>query len=397
MMRLYPIPLWALIALNLFCAVTHADEVESATAEAAAPPSIQRLESVIRQQQQTIRMLKDVITQQKQAIADLQKQATEQNQFIQAAKESFQKTLDELRSGVETIRKQLTENESSGQDTAKRIETMLLDQQKASDELQTTIVQIKKKIARDFESLELDGMTFVKIPAGSFRMGTSENEIAMLKEHNAWSDLYTCETPVHDVTLARPFLIAAREISQDQWRKVMGGRNPASFKGGDLPIESITWYEAKRFIEKLNEQSHGGYRLPTEAEWEYCARADGGLWDSAADGTTLTSGDLDSFAWSSANSKGMTHPIGQKKPNAWGLYDMLGNVWEWCEDWYHVDAYTILDPTNPFARQSSAERVIRGGCVSLPPESIRVTFRGGQTPGNRSQFIGLRLACDVEN
>ena len=150
------------------------------------------------------------------------------------------------------------------------------------------------------------GYAFKLIPAGSFMMGTPESDS---NRHD--NEIY------HEVEITKSFEIQSTQVTQEQWEAVMGSR-PSRFKGGFLPVESVSWDECQEFIKKLNEKNEGyTYRLPTEAEWEY-ACADASIED----------------AWRYENSKGKTHPVGWFKPNKFGLYDMLGNVWEWCEDWY---------------------------------------------------------------
>jgi len=161
------------------------------------------------------------------------------------------------------------------------------------------------------------GMEFMYIPEGSFQMGST----------NGNGD----EKPVHKVTISQGFFMGRTEVTQTQWQAVMGN-NPSGFKDcGNCPVENVSWDDAQSFIAKLNAQNDGfKYRLPSEAEWEYAARS----------GTTGDyAGNLDSMAWYSANSGSKTHPVGTKQANAWGLYDMHGNVWEWCQDWYSDSYY----------------------------------------------------------
>ena len=242
------------------------------------------------------------------------------------------------------------------------------------------------------------GVEFVWIPAGSFMMG-SENG----------SD----EKPVHRVTIADGFYMGKYEVTQAQWQAVMGN-NPSYFKGCDnCPVEQVSWDDAVSFVARLNAQNDGyTYRLPTEAEWEYAARA----------GTTGDyAGDLDAMAWYGNNSGrtrldaaeiyrtdlsnyykritengGQTHAVGSKLPNAFGLFDMHGNVWEWCQDWYH-DSYAGA-PIDGSAWLSGGEqkyRVLRGGSWFDNASLLRSANRYGVTPGYRGNDGGLRVVAVV--
>jgi len=187
----------------------------------------------------------------------------------------------------------------------------------------------------------------------------------------------------NNITLS-DFYIGKYEVTQKEWKAVMGS-NPSNFKGDDLPVEQVSWDDCQDFIKKLNAKTGKKYRLPTEAEWEYAAR--GG---NKSNGYEYSgSNDLGSVGWFTDNSGSKTHPVGQKQANELGIYDMTGNVWEWCSDWY--GSYSSGSQTNPQGASSGSDRVYRGGSWLFNASYCRVAFRGSRTPGYRNSNLGLRL------
>jgi formylglycine-generating enzyme required for sulfatase activity len=222
------------------------------------------------------------------------------------------------------------------------------------------------------------GMKFMLIPAGKFVMGSPPNE--------HWRD---DDEKQHEVRISKPFYLQTTEVSQAQWEKVMGD-NPSHFKdcGDDCPVESVSWNDAQKFISKLNKrEGTNKYRLPTEAEWEYTCRA----------GTeTAYSFDevdkLGEYAWYEDNSEYQTHPVGEKKPNAWGLYDMHGNVLEWVQDWYGgYPTGPIPDPKGP---DKGERRVLRGDSCSSVARGLRSANRYRYNPDSHYLLSGFRVARD---
>jgi formylglycine-generating enzyme required for sulfatase activity len=196
------------------------------------------------------------------------------------------------------------------------------------------------------------------------------------------------EQPIHEVTLSRELLLGRTPVTQEQWEAVMGS-NPSQFKGADRPVEQVTWDDCQAFLERLNRAGQGTFRLPTEAEWEYACRAGSrGRFCFGDDEARL--GD---HGWYSANSGGESHPVGLKTPNAWGLHDMHGNVWEWCQDWWddYVDAPAV-DPQGP-PQGFMGARVFRGGCWRGGADFAESAHRGGRGAGYRAGILGLRLVC----
>jgi formylglycine-generating enzyme required for sulfatase activity len=213
---------------------------------------------------------------------------------------------------------------------------------------------------------------FVRIPAGEFDMGSESGD----------SD----EKPVHRVRISKAFEMGKYPVTQGQWEAVMGS-NPSSFKGPDRPVEQVSWNDVQVFLEKLNARGDGyRYRLPTEAEWEYAARA-GTTGDSATDADAVT--------WHAKKSGSQTHPVGQTQANAWGICDMLGNVWEWCQDWYGADYYRKspgIDPPGPW---SGKHRVVRGGSWSSVARDLRASIRNWDLPGYWVNYYGFRCVREV--
>ena len=218
------------------------------------------------------------------------------------------------------------------------------------------------------------GMEFVGVPAGSFVMGSPEDEAGR-----------DSDEVQHEVRISRGFWMGKYEVTQGEWEGVMGG-NPSYFRecGARCPVEWVSWDDVQEFIRRLNEQESGSgyvYRLPTEAEWEYAARA----------GTTgARYGELDEIAWYSDNSGGTTHPVGQKGANAWGLHDMLGNVDEWTADRY--GEYPSGAATDPQGPDTGSTWVGRGGSWGTIAWAVRSAYRDSLSPGRRaSPHFGFRL------
>ena len=248
-----------------------------------------------------------------------------------------------------------------------------------------TIVVVEKTQSRTFQDyseqlLPRKGidLEMVAISGGTFLMGSPDNE----------SDAYSDEKPQHKVTVA-DFYIGRYLITQAQWEVVMD-RNSSRFKGDNLPVERVSWEEAVEFCDRLTKNTGKQYRLPTEAEWEYACRA--------GSATKYYFGDekqkLDHYAWYDGNSKSKTHPVGEKQPNQFGLYDLHGNVWEWCLDHWH-DNYEGA-PTNGSAwlnEDNEGVRVIRGGAWLNFPRNCRSACRVNYIPGARYFNIGFRVVC----
>jgi formylglycine-generating enzyme required for sulfatase activity len=238
--------------------------------------------------------------------------------------------------------------------------------------------RVVAKVNIKVEDRNLPNMVFVK--GGTFQMGREDG--------------YGNEKPIHSVTVS-DFHIGKYEVTQKEWREIMG-TNPSSFKDCDnCPVETVSWDDVQEFLKKLNTKTGKNYRLPTEAEWEYAAR--GG---NQSKGYTYSgSNTISSVAWYDENSYSLgsehknygTNSVGQKSSNELGIYDMSGNVWEWCSDWYGSDYYKNSSFNNPQGASSGTYRVLRGGAWGSKPADCRIAFRNISTPTYRYFIIGFRV------
>lgn len=240
------------------------------------------------------------------------------------------------------------------------------------------------------------GMRFVKIPAGDFIMGANDR------------NAYQCEKPCHRVIINNPFYMGVYEITQADWESVMGF-NPYDLDRSNpyynLPgmadrithpthPATVSWEDAQNFVSTLNTiEGHNRYRLPTEAEWEYATRA--GTISAYSFGEDA--GVLDYYAWYNGDFEtGGTHPVGQKRPNPWGLYDVHGNVWEWVQDWYSETYYDESPQNDPQGPESGENRTVKGGSWHTSATSWRSSFRKPYKPNYRGISIGFRIVLEVE-
>lgn len=235
---------------------------------------------------------------------------------------------------------------------------------------------ITLEFAPDAQTFTVKGVIFKMLPVegGTFDMGGTAEQ---------GGDAYSDEKPVHRVTLSNYF-IGETEVTQALWQAVMG-KNPSSFKGNNLPVECVSWEECQEFIEKLNRLTGRTFRLPTEAEWEYAARGGKKSRGYKYSG----SNNIDDVAWYTGNSSRRTHDVKTKQPNELGIYDMSGNVWEWCSDRY--GSYSSYSQTNPTGPSTGSYRVGRGGSWYSIAWSCRVSFRSSSLPGDSNDYLGLRL------
>jgi len=220
-------------------------------------------------------------------------------------------------------------------------------------------------------------MEFVLIPAGSFLMGSAIGD--------------PDEKPVHEVKITKPFYVGKYEVTQEQWQALMGD-NPSSHQGPQNPMEQVSWLDCQDFLSKLKAKVDDlTPRLPTEAEWEYACRAG----STGAYHFGEKPADLNAYAWYDKNSKETTHPVGGKKPNAWGLYDMHGNVYEWCADVYEASYYLSSPGENPQGPSSGTIRVARGGSWSFYAENCRAAKRFWNEPTFQFDNLGFRVVLEL--
>lgn len=225
------------------------------------------------------------------------------------------------------------------------------------------------------------GMRLAPVSPGEFLMGSPTDEAGR-----------DADETQHKVRITKPFLLGVYQVTQRQYAAVMGS-NPSYFRGddfpaqsrGDLPVDSVSWDDAVAFCRKLSEKEGKTYRLPTEAEREYACRA-------GSTGPYAGTRKLDDIGWYLVNSGDTTHPVGTLQPNDWGFYDMQGNVWEWCADWYgEYAAGSAVDPTGP---ANGKMRVLRGGAIGYDLEHARAAFRNSYVPDSRVYHNGFRVALD---
>lgn len=266
------------------------------------------------------------------------------------------------------------------QNTPQRAEESHLFEKKTGTTTEETSIPVS--VATEPATAVNPDFAFVYISPGSFLMGSPEYEPGRNKDETQ-----------HQVTLTEGFYIQVTPVTQRQWVSVMGF-NPSTFadRGDDCPVEGITWIQCQEFIRKLNSAGEYSYRLPTEAEWEYACRA--GSLGPFANGELLEplcalDPNLDCMGWYCGNSGRTVHPVAQKAPNAWGIFDMHGNLCEWCQDWY--GDYPSSDQFDPSGAPFGPGRVVRGGSWFSSAKNCRSACRFHWPPNSRSDFIGFRL------
>lgn len=281
---------------------------------------------------------------------------------------------------LEKLRLEKQEQQEKIREEWERQEKLRLEKQEKSDlEKQKRQEEERQRIIASISQ------NMVNISAGTFWMGATDND--------QFKQAY--ELPRHQVKLAA-FAISSYLVTQAQWQAVMRN-NPSQFKGDDLPVENVSWNDCQIFLQKLNatvratDRTSAQFRLPTEAEWEYACRAGTEtIWPFGDDWPQLRN-----YAWFNDNSGNQTHLIGQIQPNIWGLYDMLGNVKEWCQDWFDVCYYADSPQENPQGASSGEFRVVRGGAWYFSSHKCRSAGRDFRNPNDKDFFTGFRVACSL--
>jgi formylglycine-generating enzyme required for sulfatase activity len=321
-------------------------------------------------------------------VAEEKRKAEEQEAARRAdeqrkAKEAAARAEAERRRAAEAAKE-----EAKRKQEEKRRLTAAPEWAKVSEQQKQAAVAVGFPVARE---LDLGGVALrmVLIPSGEFMMGSPNNEAQ--RDNND-------EGPVHRVHIARPFYMGIHEVTQEQWQAVMGS-NPAGFKGPKNPVENVSWDDCQEFCKKVSQKTGLTLRLPTEAEWEYACRA--GTTTPFYFGETISTeqanydGNYTYGNGRKGEDRQRTTPVGSFAPNAFGLYDMHGNVLEWCQDWYGEDYYGKSPAEDPQGPESGQYRVRRGGAWLNGPGYTRSANRSWSTPGNWNSYFGFRAVVSV--
>lgn len=362
-----------------------ADEAEKkkiAVEQARLTEEKKRLEEAERQKaEKTEREKQAVIAEEKRKADEAEKKKLAAEQARQTEEK---KRLEEVeRKKTEKAEKEkqsvIAEERRKADEAKKKIaeEQALVEEKKRKEEAKQKSLSALEPKSGDVFTDPTTGMELVYVPKGCFQMG------------DTFDDGLINEKPVHEVCVDG-FYIGRYEVTQEEYSKITGSNPLKSKKGDRYPVETVSWDDAQAFIQNLNGKNGGNYRLPTEAEWEYAARSGGRKEKySGADSP-------DAVSWNKSNSSGSTHQVGTKSPNSFGLYDMTGNVWEWCQDWYDSSYYNNSPRNNPKGAQSGVFRVFRGGGWDDEPWLVRVAFRYGDSPDLSDSNVGFRLVLSVQ-
>ena len=277
----------------------------------------------------------------------------------------------------EQVRRPVKKQQTTSTTPEKKRQTPKKDREQKPEKKQEENKPVEQKPSKPSSETIIQRLinNMVYVEGGTFTMGATSEQ---------GSDAASDEKPAHQVTLSS-FSIGKYEVTQEEWEAVMGN-NPSRFKGAKRPVERVSWSDCRQFIRKLRTLTGKNFRMPTEAEWEYAARGGNKSRGYKYSGSNI----LDDVGWYDSNSSSSTHDVGQLDPNELGLYDMSGNVWEWCADWY--GSYDSNSQSNPIGSSSGSYRVFRGGSWYRNARRCRVSIRSFNTPGYSYDLLGLRLA-----
>lgn len=355
-----------------------ADKVASGDAQ----KEIDRLNNEIKTYLKQVKKLEVDMAKKEGNLRSAEKSNKEAQQEINNLKETInqlQKECDKLRAKQQKFDDDRLAFEESYNEAQKKVNHVVSGLEKILGELKGNNKPKPKTLQLPVEIITIPGtdvsFKMVRVDGGTFMMGANEGDDEALGR----------EKPVHQVTLS-DYYIGETQVTQALWQEVMGN-NPSGFKDGpNLPVERVSWDDCQRFIEKLNSLTGISFHLPTEAQWEFAARG-GNKTNGFKYAGSNTIGDV---AWYDENSKDKTHPVGKKDANELGLFDMSGNVWEWCQDRYH--GYTDAPQTDPEGPEEGTNRVNRGGGWDNNDRYCRVTDRYSSVPTRTGSYLGLRLA-----
>ena len=350
-------------SINAYLAEEELAEVQKIAEEKRRQEELERQ----RKQQEDEKKRQEKIADTESKIAALESQRVERKKVVLQKEQELklaQVDLEECEAKIKKLQSKLEELREPNKKVAEEKAKQLAEKKRLEEATQAV------------KTFTVGGVSFnmIRVERGRFQMGASEKD----------TDAYRYENPQHWVNLS-DYYMGETVVTQALWKAVMG-TNPSAFKGDNNPVEKVNWNDCQEFIKKLNVKTGQTFRLPTEAEWEYAAR--GG--NKSKGYKYAGSSHAEDVAWCSDNSGEKTHPVKTKKPNELGLFDMSGNVWEWCQDWY--EDYSNLEQTNPNGALRGSYRVYRGGSWSLTAWYCRVSNRSYNLPAYSYYNLGFRLA-----
>jgi len=371
-------------SINAYLAEEKLAEVQKIAEEKRRQEELERQ----RKQQEEEKKRQEKIADTESKIAALESQRIERKKVVLQKEQELklaQVDLEECEAKIKKLQSKLQElrepnkkvaEEKAKQQAEEKAKKLAEEKRSADETKQLAENKRLEEATKAVRTFTVGGVSFnmIRVEGGRFQMGASEKD----------TDAYSDEKPQQWVYLS-DYYMGETVVTQALWKAVMG-TNPSAFKGDNNPVEQVSWNDCQEFIKKLNEKTGQTFRLPTEAEWEYAAR--GG--NKSKGYKYAGSNRIKEIAWFYDNSGEKTHPVKTKKPNELGLFDMSGNVWEWCQDWY--GDYSNLEQTNPNGALSGSDRVNRGGCWVCTARGCRVSNRNSYPPTITFYDLGFRLA-----